>query len=120
MKLEDTRPWLFWALLVDFVGFSAFTAYVLYAYGLGWIGVAFANPVSTLVTIDLFIALSMVMAWVHADAKARGVSPWPYLLLTLGTGSVGTLLYLLVRERPGAPIRTPGSGPAPAVASAGR
>ena len=103
MQLEDTRPWLFWALLVDFIGFTLFTGYVLLEYGMGWIGVAFANPVSTLVTIDLFIALSMVMAWVYADARQRGVSPWPYLALTLATGSVGTLLYLLVRERPGAP-----------------
>jgi hypothetical protein len=103
MQLEDTRPWLVWALLVDFVGFSLFTVYVLLEYGMGWIAVAFANPVSTLVTIDLFIALSMVMGWVYVDAKERNVSPWPYLLLTLGTGSVGTLLYLLVRERPGAP-----------------
>ena len=119
MKLEDTRPWLFWALLVDFVGFTAFTGYILLEYGLtGWIPVAFANPVSTLVTVDLFIALSMVMGWVYADAKARGVSPWPYLLLTLGTGSVGTLLYLLVRERPGAPEWT--SEGEPALASAGR
>ncbi len=55
-------------------------------------------------TIDLFTALSMAMGWIYFDAKQRGVSPWPYLLLTLGTGSVGTLLYLLVRERPGAPV----------------
>ena len=119
MKLEDTRPWLFWALLVDFVGFTAFTGYILLEYGLtGWIPVAFANPVSTLVTVDLFIALSMVLGWVYADAKARGVSPWPYIALTLGTGSVGTLLYLLVRERPGAPEWT--SEGEPALASAGR
>jgi hypothetical protein len=103
MKLEDLRPWLFWALLIDFIGFSLFTGYILLEYGMGWIEIAFANPVSTLVTIDLFIALCMVMGWVYADAKQRGVSPWPYLLPTLGTGSVGTLLYLLVRERPGAP-----------------
>ena len=121
MKLEDTRPWLFWALLVDFVGFTAFTGYILLEYGLtGWIPVAFANPVSTLVTVDLFIALSMVMAWVHADAKARGVNPWPYLLLTLGTGSVGTLLYLLVRERPGAPVGASDEARPPALAGAGR
>ena len=103
MRLEDMRPWLFWALTIDFVGFTAFTGYILMEYGMGWVDVAFANPVSTLVTVDLFIALSMVLTWLYADAKARGVNPWPYILLTLGTGSVGTLLYLVVRERPGAP-----------------
>ena len=107
MKIEDTRPWLFWVMLVDFLAFTAFTGYILLEFGAtGWIPIAFSNPVSTLVTIDLFIALSMVMGWVYVDAKQRGVSPWPYLLLTLGTGSVGTLLYLLVRERPGAPVHS--------------
>ncbi len=110
MRLEDTRPWLFWGLLVDFIGFTFFTGYVLVEYGLGWIGVAIANPVSTLILVDLCIALSMVMAWIYVDARRRGVSPWPYLLLTLGTGSVGTLLYLLVRERPGAPVYSVASG----------
>lgn len=119
MKLEDTRPWLFWALLVDFVAFTTFTGYILLEYGMGWIDVAFANPVSTLVTIDLFIALSMVMSWVYVDAKERGVSPWPYLILTLGTGSVGTLLYLLVRERPGAPVYSDATGES-VLAAAGR
>jgi len=103
MTLEKMRPWLFWALLVDFVAFTGFTGYVLLEYGMGWIPVAFENPVSTLLMVDLTIALSMVLGWVYFDAKARGVSPWPYIALTLGTGSVGTLLYLLLRERPGAP-----------------
>lgn len=104
MKLEDTRPWLFWFLLADFIGFTAFTGYILLEYGMGWVNVALSNPVSTLITVDLCIALSMVMAWIYSDAKARNVSPWPYLALTLFTGSVGTLLYLLVRERPGASL----------------
>ncbi|GEM_PF-683119 len=120
MKLEDTRPWLFWALLVDFVAFTAFTGYILLEHGMGWVDIAFGNSVSTLVTIDLFIALSMVMSWVYVDAKERGVNPWPYLILTLGTGSVGTLLYLLVRERPGAPVWTKEPEPAPVLAGAGR
>ena len=119
MRLEDLRPWLFWALMIDFVGFTAFTGYILLEYGMGWIEVAVSNPVSTLIMVDLFIALSMVLTWLYADAKARGVNPWPYILLTLGTGSVGTLLYLLVRERPGAPVWTP-EGEGLALAGADR
>ncbi len=104
MNLENLRPWFFWVLLCDFLGFAAGTAYVIYQYGaLGWIPVAFGNPVGILVTVDLFIALSMVLGWVYVDARGRGISPWPYIGLTLATGSVGTLLYLLIRERPGAP-----------------
>ena len=103
MNLEGLRPWLFWVLLVDFVAFTGQTTFVLYEYGLSWIPVVFENAVSTLVMVDLTIALSMVLGWVYFDAKNRGVSPWPSLVLTLATGSVGTLLYILVRERPGAP-----------------
>ena len=102
MNLEAMRPWLFWALLVDFVAFTGQTMYVLYEYGMSWIPVVFENAVSTLVMVDLTIALSMVLGWVYFDAKKRGVSPWPYIVLTLATGSMGTLLYILVRERPGA------------------
>ena len=49
MNLEAMRPWLFWALLVDFVAFTGQTTYVLYEYGMSWIPVVFENAVSTLV-----------------------------------------------------------------------
>jgi hypothetical protein len=32
------------------------------------------------------------------DARDRGVSPIPYVLLTLTAGSVGPLLYLIRRD----------------------
>ena len=35
------------------------------------------------------------------DARSLGVSPVPYLVLTLLFGSVGPLLYLLRRPEPG-------------------
>jgi hypothetical protein len=46
----------------------------------------------------------------HADARARGRSAWPFIALTLAAGSFGPLAYLLVRElqdgRAGVPVRT--------------
>jgi len=78
--------------------FTAETGYVLYEYGMGWIEVAFSNPVSTLIFVDLCIALTMVMVWMVADARERGISPWPYIATTLFAGSVGTLAYLIRRD----------------------
>ena len=37
-------------------------------------------------------------AWLVGDARARGRSPWPWVLLTLFTGSIGPLLYLSLRR----------------------
>jgi hypothetical protein len=78
--------------------FTAETGYVLYLYGMGWIEVVFSNPVSTLVFVDLCIALTMVMVWMVGDARERGISPWPYIATTLFAGSVGTLAYLIRRD----------------------
>ncbi len=51
-----------------------------------------------LVFSDLLIALSLVMVWMWNDARARGATLWPYLVLTLALGSIGPLLYLIRRE----------------------
>jgi hypothetical protein len=53
------------------------------------------NPWMKVVTADLLIALGMVLTWVWADARRRGVSPLPYLVVTLLSGSIGTLLYMV-------------------------
>jgi hypothetical protein len=48
------------------------------------------------VLVDLVIALSLFLVWMWNDAKAAGRNPLPWLLLTLATGSIGALVYLLV------------------------
>jgi hypothetical protein len=51
-----------------------------------------------LAVADLTIALSLVAVWMWRDARERGATLWPYLALTVFFGSVGPLLYLIVRE----------------------
>jgi len=82
-------------VLADFVGL---TAYALVQYGLaGLFELATANAVTVTLTADLVISLTLISVWMWRDAHARGISVIPYLLLTLGFGSVGPLLYLLQR-----------------------
>ena len=94
--------------------FSDLTAYALYQHGVaGVVQLEMANSVTVTAFADLVIALSLIIGWMWQDARKRGVSAIPYVLLTLGFGSVGPLLYLLRRDatrepqalRAGAPVR---------------
>lgn len=79
--------------------FAALNAYVVYRYGyVGLFEQAFANAATTAVFVDLTIALGLVMAWMWQDARDRGWSVAPYLLLTGLLGSIGPLVYLIRRE----------------------
>ena len=48
---------------------------------------------------DLTISLFLIGGWLIRDARKRGVSPVPYIALTVATGSVGPLVYLLRNHR---------------------
>jgi hypothetical protein len=88
--------------------FTALTAWAVWTHGyVGFFEAAFANLASITVGVDLMIALSLVSVWMWRDARERGVSPIPYLLLTAALGSVGPLLYLFTRLREPARHRAP-------------
>ena len=80
-------------VLLDFVGL---TAYATYQYGV--VELETANAVTVAAFADLVIALSLVVLWMRQDARERGASVAPYVVLTLALGSVGPLLYLIRRE----------------------
>ena len=81
------------------LAFSGMSAWVTAIYGVrGLIEGVTANGVTLLLFADLSIALSLVLMWLWQDARERGVSPLPYVALTLCFGSVGPLLYLFRRE----------------------
>lgn len=80
------------------IGFSAFSVYVVYQYGyIGLFEQLLANAATIQAFLDLTIALSLVMLWMWGDARKQGISPLPYVALTLTLGSIGPLLYLVRR-----------------------
>lgn len=83
-------------LLVDF---AALNIYALATEGLGALGAYFAEmgPWGWVLTADLFIALGLCMVWMWRDARRRGASSLPHLVLTALTGSLGPLSYLIRR-----------------------
>ena len=79
--------------------FAALTAWAVYTHGVvGLFELATANLATLTVFADLCIALTLIISWMWSDAKARGVSAAPYIILTLTLGSVGPLLYLILRD----------------------
>lgn len=86
---------LLWWML--FVSFGSMNVYAVYAAGLN--GLAYylrgLGPWGIVATADLVTALFIGIVWMWRDARTRGLAPLPYALLTLGTGSLGLLLYLI-------------------------
>jgi hypothetical protein len=90
--------WKRLGLTVVLADFVALTAYTVYHYGyVGFFEFATANAVGAQVFTDLVIALTCFSAWMLRDARERGISPLPYLLLILTLGSIGALAYLVRR-----------------------
>ncbi len=90
------RKILLWILLIDFALFSAWAMWEV-----GYIGIwqaGLTSPGSMQILADLVIACLLIMSWIFADARARGLNPWPWMVATLFVGSLAPLTYLLVRE----------------------
>jgi hypothetical protein len=85
------------AILTPFLGL---TAVALWQHGYwGIFQPHFESTAGAQVLVDLGIALTLFLAWMWKDAKATGRNPWPWLGLTLTTGSIGPLVYLLTRPQ---------------------
>ena len=82
---------------IVWLGFAAWTIAIFVIEG----GAAFAIPYPRLasigVTIDLFIELVLVSIWMYFDARRRGKSAIPFILMALVLGSLGPLTYLFLR-----------------------
>jgi hypothetical protein len=87
------------AVFVTLVAFSLLTALALLQHGYwGIVAPHFQSLGGAQVFVDLVIALSLFLVWMWRDARASRRNPWPWLVLTLATGSIGALLYLLGRR----------------------
>jgi cytochrome bd-type quinol oxidase subunit 2 len=86
---------------IVFALFMALSIEVLWQFGAaGFLSAAFDNLATTLVFVDLAIALSLLLVLMARDAGTSGRRVWPFVLLTLSFGSAGPLLYLALH--PGA------------------
>ncbi|MBI9077301.1 MAG: hypothetical protein JEZ02_17975 [Desulfatibacillum sp.] len=84
-------------LIVTLTAFSALTAMALWRHGYwGVFEPHFQSFGAAQVLADLVIALSLFLVWMWRDARTAGRNPWPWMLLTLTTGSIGPLIYLIL------------------------
>ena len=80
------------------VGFAGLTTYSVVTQGyVGFFEALMANAATVTASVDLVIALTLVMVWMGRDAKAHDIPALPYVLLTLTLGSIGPLAYLIHR-----------------------
>jgi len=88
-----------YALVTVIVGFGVLSALALADVGyLGILEPHFRSWGGAQVFTDLVIALSLICIWMLIDARERGLSAWPFIVITLVLGSFGPLLYLVARE----------------------
>ena len=86
-------------LLLVLVPFALFSAGVVVTQGVASVfDLAAREPWALQISLDLCISLGLVLLWIYRDTRESGGTFLPYLLLTLCTGSIGALVYLLRRE----------------------
>jgi hypothetical protein len=92
MKLKTI---LLAVLLADF---TALTAWALSTLTLETLGATLYTPLGMQMAADIVIALGVALGFIYQDAKKRGLNPAGWIVLTLLTGSIGPLAYLIRRE----------------------
>jgi hypothetical protein len=87
------------ALIAVILAFGALSALALMEAGyLGIFAQHFENYAGMQVLSDLVIVCVLAIIWMVRDAKTSGVTPWPFVVLTLAAGAFGPLFYLVARE----------------------
>ncbi|MBI3971218.1 MAG: hypothetical protein HY332_08005 [Chloroflexi bacterium] len=89
------RMQVVWGTLL--IGFAAVHVYAFAASDLAGLlaYLQHLGPWGMLATVDLLLALIIGVRWMWQDARAKGIAPLPYALLTAAGGSVGLLVYLV-------------------------
>jgi hypothetical protein len=87
------------ALVAVIAGFGALTAAALLESGyVGIFTMHLQSWAGMQVLVDLVIACVLACIWMIVDARDRGMSAWPFVVITLFAGSFGPLFYLAARE----------------------
>lgn len=87
-------------VLAVLLAFGLYSGYAMWQHGyLGIWQAGFTSLASLQILLDLVIACLLLSGWMVADARAKGLNPWPFVGITLAAGSFGPLLYLAYRDR---------------------
>jgi hypothetical protein len=84
--------------LLVLVPFTAFTAFVVIDEGLPGLLAVLKSGWGQQFFVDLAIAFTLFFLWMVPDARRRGLPAGPFVLATLALGSIGALIYLVVRS----------------------
>jgi len=57
----------------------------------------FDSLTNTAAMVDLLIELTLVSIWMYFDAKNRGTTAVPFIIMSVLLGSLGPLTYLFLR-----------------------
>jgi len=92
------------AIAVVLVAFSAYSTLVVWEHGyVGFFRVVGETSAGKQALIDLALSVFIACGWLIQDARSRGVRAWPYVVAACIAGSIGLMLYLVMR-----PSRSPG------------
>lgn len=86
-------------LVAVIVAFGLLTAEALVDVGyFGIFEMHLQSSAGMQVLTDLVIVCLLACIWMVQDARQRGLSAWPFVVLTFAAGSFGPLFYLAWRE----------------------
>ena len=86
-------------ILVTIAAFGVLTAFALMEAGyFGLFEMQMQSFAGLQVLIDLVIVCLLACIWMVRDARESGLNAWPFVALTIATGSFGPLFYLAMRE----------------------
>ncbi len=78
--------------------FGAFSTWVIWRDGyFGFVTLARHDRWALQMLIDLALSLVVANAWVLADARRRGIAAWPFVVASVGVGSIAVLAYMVRR-----------------------
>lgn len=91
------RPYIALAALLGFTLYTLFTMLTAEQSLLAFGRELLSRPDTAQVVIDLYLMGGLACVWMYRDARRRGRSALPYILLTAVFVSVGPLLYIVVK-----------------------